>query len=50
MAKGAGAAGPYGAAIMLAWENRESIKKIAVMIAVLLLIPVMFIMMLPSGR
>ena len=48
MAKGAGAAGPYGAAIMLAWENRETIKKAAILITVVLLIPVMFLMMLPS--
>ncbi len=47
-AKGAAAGGPYGAAIGFAWENRNLIGKIIAAALVLLMLPVLFIMMLPS--
>ena len=48
MSKGAASANPYVAAAIIAWENRESIKKVAIFITAVLLIPIMFLMMLPS--
>ncbi|MDE6639292.1 MAG: C39 family peptidase [Acetatifactor sp.] len=47
VAKGA-AAGPYGAAAGVLWENRSLVRKIVVIIAVLLMLPVIIIQMLPS--
>ena len=44
-AKGAAAAGPYGAAAAALWTHR---KAVAAIIAGLLVIPVLFIMLLPS--
>ena len=44
-AKGAAAAGPYGAAAAALWTHR---KAVAVIIAGLLVLPVLFIMLLPS--
>lgn len=46
-AKGA-AAGPYGMLAAGLWENRKLIGKILAAFAALLLLPVLFIMMLPS--
>ncbi len=47
-AKGAAAGGPYGAVAGALWEGRKHIGKIAAVIIVLLLLPVLFILMLPS--
>lgn len=47
-AKGGAAAGPYGAAAGALWEGRKHIGKIAAVVIVLLLLPVLFILMLPS--
>lgn len=46
-AKGA-AAGPYGAVAGFLWENRQSVWKIVVSAIALLMLPVVFIMMLPG--
>ncbi|MDR0917250.1 MAG: C39 family peptidase [Oscillospiraceae bacterium] len=46
-AKGA-AAGPYGMAAGVLWANKKHIGKIVLAAAVLLLIPILFILMLPS--
>lgn len=46
-AKGA-AAGPYGMIAAGLWENRKLIAKIIAAVAALLMIPVLFLMMLPS--
>lgn len=48
VAKGAAAGGPYGAAAMAVWENRKFIGKVIAAIAALLMIPILFIMMLPA--
>lgn len=47
-AKGAAAAGPYGAAVGAIWENRRLLGKIIVAMIALLMLPVMFLLMLPS--
>lgn len=47
-AKGAAAGGPYGAIAGFAWENRKLIGKIIAAALVLLMLPVLFIAMLPS--
>lgn len=47
-AKGAAAGGPYGAIAAFAWENRGLIAKIIAASCLILAIPVMFIVMLPS--
>ena len=47
-AKGASAAGPYGAVAGALWGSRHHIGKIIAVIAFLLLLPVLFILMLPS--
>ncbi len=47
-AKGGAAAGPYGAVAGALWEGRKHIGKIVAVVAVLLLLPVLFILMLPS--
>ena len=46
-AKGA-AAGPYGMLAAGLWENRKAIGKVLAAFAVLLMLPVLFILMLPS--
>jgi hypothetical protein len=46
-AKGA-ALGPYGAAVGVLWENRKTVAKIVAAAAALLILPVLFILMLPS--
>ncbi len=47
-AKGAAAGGPYGAAAGVLWENRKLVGKIIIGIIALLLIPVVFVVSLPS--
>lgn len=47
-AKGGAAAGPYGAVAGTLWEGRKHIGKIVAAVVVLLLLPVLFILMLPS--
>ena len=46
--KGAAAGGPYGAAAGFLWENRALVAKILAAMAFLLMLPILFIMMLPS--
>ncbi len=48
IAKGASSGGPFGAAASTLWENRETVKKVVLSISFLLLIPILYIMMLPS--
>lgn len=47
-AKGAAVGGPYGAAAVAIWQNKETIGKIALAMGLVLLIPILFILMLPS--
>lgn len=47
-AKGAAAGGPYGAVAGFAWGNRKVIGKIAIAAVALLMLPILFICMLPS--
>ena len=47
-AKGAAAGGPYGAAAGALWEGRRFIGKFVAAAAVLLLLPVLFLLMLPG--
>ena len=47
-AKGAAAGGPYGVAAGALWESRRSVGKILAAAAVLLLLPVLFVLMLPG--
>jgi len=47
-AKGAAAGGPYGAAAMAIWENRELAIKIVVAAACIIALPFLYILMLPS--
>lgn len=47
-AKGAAAGGPYGAVAGALWEARRHIGKIIVALAALLMIPVLFVLMLPG--
>lgn len=46
-AKGA-AAGPYGAVAMALWENRKTLLRILAIIGGILLLPILFMLMLPS--
>ncbi len=48
IAKGASTGGPYGAIASTIWENRETVKKVVVSFSFLLLLPILYIMMLPS--
>ena len=48
MAKGAAAGGPYGAVAGALWANRKTVMKIIVATAFLLLLPILFILMLPA--
>lgn len=48
IAKGAAAGGPYGAIIGAIWANRKTVGKILLVAAVLLMLPILFILMLPS--
>lgn len=47
-AKGAAAGGPYGAVAGALWSNRKTVVKIALVAAFLLLLPVLFVLMLPG--
>ena len=47
-AKGAAAGGPYGAVAAFAWQNRGMVAKIIAASCLVLALPVMFIIMLPS--
>jgi len=47
-AKGASAGGVYGAAASLLWENRRFVAKVLAAFAFVLMIPILFIAMLPS--
>lgn len=46
--KGAAAGGPYGAAAGFVWENRKWIGKIILAVLAVMMIPILFICMLPS--
>ncbi|OUP13984.1 hypothetical protein [Anaeromassilibacillus sp. An200] len=46
--KGAAAGGPYGAVAGAVWAGRKHIGKIIAVIIILLLLPVLFILMLPG--
>ena len=47
-AKGAATGGPYGAVAGAVWGARKHIGTIAIVVIVILLLPVLFILMLPS--
>ena len=47
-AKGAAVGGPYGAAAGFLWQNKKTIGKVIIACIALLMLPVMFILMLPS--
>lgn len=47
-AKGAAAAGPYGAAAGAIWENRRLVGRIMIAVIAVLLIPVVFVASLPA--
>lgn len=47
-AKGASAGGPYGAVAGALWGSRHHLAKAVVVIVILLMLPVLFILMLPS--
>lgn len=47
-AKGAAAGGPYGAVAGAVWAGRKHIGKIIAVIVILLLLPVLFVLMLPE--
>lgn len=47
-AKGAAAGGPYGAVAGAVWAGRKHIGKIITVIIILLLLPVLFVLMLPG--
>lgn len=48
IAKGAAAGGPYGAVAGALWANRGTVMKIVLAAAFLLLLPVLFVLMLPG--
>ena len=48
VSKGTAAGGPYGAAAMAVWQNRKLAGKILAAAAFLMMLPVLFILMLPS--
>ena len=48
LAKGAAAGGPYGAVLLGLWENRKTAAKAFMAAGLVFLLPVVFIMMLPS--
>lgn len=47
-AKGAAAGGPYGAVAGALWSNRKTVGKIIAAAAFLLLLPILFVLMLPG--
>lgn len=48
IAKGAATGGPYGAVLMGLWANRKTVLIVVVSLLVLLLLPIIFVLMLPS--
>lgn len=48
IAKGAATGGPYGAVLMGLWSNRKHVLIVVVSLLVLLLLPILFILMLPT--
>lgn len=48
IAKGAAAGGPYGAVAMGLWQNRKLVVKIILAAAFIMLLPILFILMLPA--
>ena len=48
ISKGAAAGGPYGAIAMALWQNRGLVLKIVLATTFLILLPILFILMLPS--
>ena len=48
-AKGAAVGGPYGAVAGALWSARHHLMKIVAALLVLLMLPVLFIVMLPAG-
>lgn len=47
-AKGAAAGGPYGAVAGLLWGNRHLVGKIILVVVAIFMLPILFILMLPS--
>lgn len=48
IAKGAAAGGPYGAVAGALWSNRKTVFKVIFAVAILMLLPILFLLMLPS--
>lgn len=48
IAKGAATGGPYGAVLMGLWANRKTVMIVVVSLVALLLLPILFVLMLPS--
>lgn len=48
IAKGAASGGPYGAALGALWANRKTVVKIIAAASFLLVLPILFVMMLPG--
>lgn len=48
IAKGAAAGGPYGAIAMGLWQNRKLVIKIILAASFIMILPILFILMLPS--
>ncbi|MCL2775163.1 MAG: hypothetical protein FWD71_17715 [Oscillospiraceae bacterium] len=48
LAKGASVGGPYGAIAAGLWQNRKTVGKIIAAVAVIFMLPVLFVLMLPS--
>jgi len=48
IAKGAAAGGPYGAVAGALWSNRKTVVKVVLAAAFLMLLPILFLLMLPS--
>ena len=48
VAKGTAVGGPYGAIAVGLWQNRKTVGKIIAAVAVIFILPVLFILMLPS--
>ena len=48
IAQGAAGGGPYGAAAVAIWQNRELVIKIIIVAACIIALPVLYVLMLPS--
>ena len=48
IARGAATGGPYGAVLMGLWSNRKHVLIVVVSLLVLLLLPILFVLMLPT--